>query len=285
MLLSALLHALWNTVQKGSKSPLAYLLTMQIVSAVAAIGVLPFFVWSEISTEVWLLMAATALAHGFYSYWLSLSYQHGDLSVVYPIARTTPAFVPLLAIPLLGERVSLAGGGGILLVVAGMWLVQTEGRLRARDFRTAAAGFAYLTLLSTVIYSLIDKQAMHLLESDAWTGPAPRSVVYFLLLAAGHTPVFGALAWRRLPAGALRRVVRDQRGGVLAGALASFASYTLILEALRTAPVSYVVAVRQTSVIFAVLLAVGWLGERPGPMRVLGSLATVLGVALIALRA
>ena len=59
----------------------------------------------------------------------------------------------------------------------------------------------------------------------------------------------------------------------------------LILEALRTAPVSYVVAIRQTSVIFAVILAVGWLGERPSRLRVLGSLATVLGVALIAFRA
>ena len=68
-------------------------------------------------------------------------------------------------------------------------------------------------------------------------------------------------------------------------ALASFASYALILEALRTAPVSYVVAVRQTSVIFAVILAVGWLGERPSRIRVLGGLATVVGVALIALRA
>ena len=48
------------------------------------------------------------------------------------------------------------------------------------------------------------------------------------------------------------------------------------------APVSYVVAVRQTSVLFALVLGTLWLGERPGWSRVLGGAATVAGVALIA---
>jgi drug/metabolite transporter (DMT)-like permease len=63
----------------------------------------------------------------------------------------------------------------------------------------------------------------------------------------------------------------------------SFASYTLILAALQTALVSYVVAARQTSVLFAVGLGVAVLGERPGRARVAGALATVAGVALIAM--
>ena len=49
-----------------------------------------------------------------------------------------------------------------------------------------------------------------------------------------------------------------------------------------TAPASYVVAVRQTSVLFAVVLGVAVLRERPGRPRVVGAAATVLGVALIA---
>ena len=64
--------------------------------------------------------------------------------------------------------------------------------------------------------------------------------------------------------------------------IASLGSYSLILEAFRTAPASYVVAVRQLSVLFAVLLSAVWLKERPGPRRVLGAAATVLGVLLIA---
>ena len=52
---------------------------------------------------------------------------------------------------------------------------------------------------------------------------------------------------------------------------------------LRTAPVSYVVAVRQTSVLFAVVLSVLLLRERPSPGRVIGIALTVVGVALVAL--
>jgi drug/metabolite transporter (DMT)-like permease len=63
----------------------------------------------------------------------------------------------------------------------------------------------------------------------------------------------------------------------------SLLSYSLILEAFRTAPASYVVAVRQTSVLFALLFAAGWLRERPDRRRIFGATATVVGVALIAL--
>jgi drug/metabolite transporter (DMT)-like permease len=62
----------------------------------------------------------------------------------------------------------------------------------------------------------------------------------------------------------------------------SYAGYALVLAAMQTAPVSYVVAGRQTSVLFALVMGVLWLGETPGRPRMWGAAATVLGVALIA---
>jgi drug/metabolite transporter (DMT)-like permease len=284
VLLSALLHSLWNAATKGSASPLGYLLAFEIVTTGATLLLLPFFEISEIPREVWWLLAATAVAHGFYGYFLAMAYTRGELTLVYPIARTTPAFVPLVAVPLLGESLTGLGIGGIGLVVLGMWLVQTGGRVRLRDFATAGAGFAYLTLATTVVYSLLDKQAMAVLDGSAWTGPAPRAVVYYFLLTSAQMPVFAALALPRTGWSALGGVFRTELRSVLLGAAAALASYALILEALRTASVSYVVAVRQTSVLFALLLAVRWLGERPTPARIAGAAATVAGVALIALR-
>ena len=64
--------------------------------------------------------------------------------------------------------------------------------------------------------------------------------------------------------------------------IARFALAPLVLAALETAPVSYVVAARQSSVLFALLLGVFWLRERPGRPRLLGAVATVVGVAMIA---
>ena len=70
----------------------------------------------------------------------------------------------------------------------------------------------------------------------------------------------------------------------LGGSTAALLSYGLILEALRSASVSYVVALRQMSVLFALVLAIRWLGEQPSWIRLTGGLATVAGVALIAVR-
>ena len=170
VLLSALLHASWNAAAKRSESPTAFLLTMEAVSLAIYLPVLIFgFRMSELPPGLWVWIAASAVVHAFYAYWLSRGYTHGDLSLVYPIARTTPAFVPLFAVPLMGESVSLTAALGIGLVVAGMWAIQLDGKLRLRSLRSLAAVFAYLTLLTTVAYSLIDKQAMQLLDAADWT--------------------------------------------------------------------------------------------------------------------
>jgi drug/metabolite transporter (DMT)-like permease len=90
------------------------------------------------------------------------------------------------------------------------------------------------------------------------------------------------LALRRLKPGELVAVARSEWRSAFAAALISFASYGLILQALRTAPVSSGVAPRQISVLFAVAIgALRW-RERPSRLRLLGALATVVGVALVA---
>ena len=106
-------------------------------------------------------------------------------------------------------------------------------------------------------------------------------VVFYFLLCTSSALVFVPFAIRRLRPGALGAVAAGELGRVLGSAVVSFVSYALILEALRTAPVSYVAAMRQTSVLFAVALGMVWLHERPGWLRIAGAVATAAGVALI----
>jgi drug/metabolite transporter (DMT)-like permease len=267
-----------------------------------------FFRLADVGSEVWLMVLLTGAVHGVYAWALTNAYQRGDLTLVYPISRSTPAFVPFLAVPFLGERVSVQGGIGIALVMVGVWMVST-GAPRAASVTRSAAGdrvgaggatpgtrlrvwnalsrpelrFAYLTLAATVGYSLIDKRAMDLLDRSAWHGPAPRAVVYYALLCIAYLPFFYLLSYRRLALASLQSTARERPFAVLGVVVASFVSYTLILQAMRTAPVSYVVATRQLSVVFAVSLAMLWLRERPSRARVLGAALTVLGVATIGL--
>lgn len=283
VLASALLHAVWSAAIKGSRDPITFS-TMQQATSLLGVAALA---WGcdlrEVPAPVWGILAATGVCHALYLYWMGRAYERGELTVVYPIVRSTPALLPFLAVAWLGEHVSAGGAIGIAITVLGVWLVHTQGELRRSAFVTPGAGFAYLSLLATVGYSLLDKRAMALLEPAPWTGPLPRSLAYYLLLSIAHAFFFVPLALRRIPRATWRTLLPREWATACAATLISLGSYGLILEAYRRAPASYVVAVRQVSVLFAVAIAAVWLREQPSRPRVIGAAATVAGVALIAL--
>jgi drug/metabolite transporter (DMT)-like permease len=283
VLASALLHAIWSAWIKGSRNPLAFNLLQAFLSVIAALAILPLFELDEIPTAVWKLTAVTGIAHGLYFYFMSRAYQEADLSLVYPIIRSTPAFLPLIAVPLLGESISPWGALGIAILVAGIWLIHADRSLELRKLRSRGIRFAYLTLATTVAYSLLDKQAMVHFSEATWTGPLPRTVVYFFMLSTANTVVFAPLALCRVPWATLCEAARCDGTRAMAALAGSLLSYSLILQAFQTAPASYVVAVRQLSVLFAMIFAIGWLRERPDRRRIIGATATVVGVALISL--
>lgn len=289
VLASAAIHALWSLAIKGSGDPLAFNLAQECAPIAVFLVVLPWVDFAAIPTAIWPLLAGTGAVHALYFFWMSRAYQHGDLTLVYPIARSTPAFLPLIAVPLFGESISIGGAIGIATVVGGMWLVslgnETGGGFRLGAFRTKAVGYATLTLAATLAYSLIDKQAMTLLAASTWTNPLPRAAFFVIFLGAANAVVFVPLAFARsgMPAADLCRSVKEHLWPATAAAGVSYVGYALILTALETAPVSYVVAVRQVSVLFALLLGVFWLGERPGRLRLIGACAMFTGVVVIAL--
>lgn len=283
VLCSAFLHAGWSAAIKDSRDPLTFNLLQVAALGAMLVALSPWIDFGDVPATAWELLAATSVAHGGYFYWMSRAYEHGDLTLVYPITRSTPAFLPLFAVPLLGESLSPAGALGIAIVVGGMWLVQAGQGFGGSSLAGRGARYAYLTLAATVAYSLLDKGAMASLAAAPWSSPIPRAAFYCLALGPAGAWVFAPLVlYRRGSRSVLTAARREWSRAVLA-ALVSFASYALILRAFETAPVSYVVAARQTSVLFAVLLGVIWLRERPGRLRIVGAAATVLGVALIAL--
>jgi drug/metabolite transporter (DMT)-like permease len=281
VLLSALLHAGWTALIKESRDPLAFNLLQALPFLPPVLVLCAWVDLRAVPAEAWRMLGASCLIHAAYIYWMARALQRAELSVVYPIMRSTPAFLPLLAVPLLGESISGQGAAGIAVVVLGMWLVHTRGQARLASFVQPGTGFAYLVLLATVGYSLTDKAAMAALSSSEWRQPVPRALFYFLLLGVGHTLCVAPFVLRRARPHALIAQARAEWRRILLAAAGTTASYTLILEVLRHAPVSYVAAVRQSSVLFAVAIGALWLKEVPGGARLLGALLTVIGVALV----
>jgi drug/metabolite transporter (DMT)-like permease len=102
---------------------------MGMSEVVPILALLPFFRLAEVPAAVWWLGLASGVAHAVYFYGLAKAYEHGDLSLAYPISRSGPAFVPAVAIVLFGERLSPAGIVGILIVIVGTCRAERADRL------------------------------------------------------------------------------------------------------------------------------------------------------------
>jgi drug/metabolite transporter (DMT)-like permease len=211
---------------------------------------------------------------------MTIAYSRAELTRVYPIIRSTPALLPLVAIPL-GEALTPLGALGIAVVVAGVWLVYGDD-LSLKKIIAPELVYAWLTLASTVAYSLADKLAMTELHGSAWRAPLPRPIAWYALLTLSSAALRLPLTLASVGSRPIVAALRDDRPRVVLSFVAGLLGYGLILQVMQTAPASYVVAVRQLSVLFATMIAMRFLGEQPSRARLAGAALTVLGVATIA---
>lgn len=278
VLISAFFHAGWNVLAKRANDPLAFMFAFNLVSIVLfAIPAAVMYARHPIPADGLPYLLATGAVHVVYFSALAAAYANGALSLAYPVSRgTSVLLVPLLAIPLLGERPTAVALAGIASILLGLLTVGVLGAGRRVSTEVASGHrgllFALLTGISIAAYSLIDKVGVSHIH--------PFIYVYgiFLLLTLGLAPY--VVLKRR---DNVVRELRLNRRAVLAGSILPMATYVIVLTAMRLSNVSYVVPLRETSIIFATLLGVLVLGERIGAARIAGSAFIACGVIAIAL--
>lgn len=275
---SAVSHACWNVLAKGGTDKEAFMWWMAFTSLFT---MLPLF---YVLLPDWRLplaavpyLAVSGIVETLYFLSLGRAYELGDLSVVYPLARSSPLFLFVLAVFLLGEEVSMWGVWGILLVVLGVYMIHLRG-LSLRDFampiaslRGRASQFALLTALCTSVYSLVDKLGV--------TAVSPLTYAFWLdvFVVAFLTPV---VLWRRRWGLAAAEWRGNNLQILVSGFLMRF-GYVLVLVAMSLAQVSYILALRQLSVVIGVALGVGFLGEKYGRIRLFSSVVIFTGILIL----
>ncbi|TVP49163.1 MAG: drug/metabolite transporter [Halomonas sp.] len=289
VLVSVCMHAGWNVLGKRNTPSLgAFSLAYGAGGAVLipllwlgpSLSALPIAFWS------WL--ALSGLCQMLYMGGLAWAYARGEVSVLYPIARALPVvLVPLVSIALLGNRVLDRWDGiGMALVVAGalcLPLSHPDAR-RLSTYLTPAMGFALLAAVGTVGYSLIDKQALGLMQEVGHSGLTAGAV--FMVLQALMTLTWAVPLLAMLPAERRRLPALRQQGLVMlvVTGLMMTCTYGLVLIALAlTDEVSYVVALRQLSIPVGVLMGVLWLKEPASRAKAIGTLVMLAGLVLVAL--
>ena len=123
VLVAAFLHACWNYLAKKSRNKMAFIWWAILLSTIIFFPMFLYY-WPmvTISSAGWGCIVATGIFHALYFWFMSGAYQRGDLSLVYPLSRGSgPMFVPLLAVLLLNEQLSVSGVLGITLVIVGIF--------------------------------------------------------------------------------------------------------------------------------------------------------------------
>ena len=264
---AAFLHALWNSLLKVGTSRMGAMVILsmgEIPIGLAVVMARPALDWS---VAPWVI--AAGCAHFFYKLFLTYAYERGDLSRVYPIARgSAPLMVGLVSpffLPDVITPVEFAGiavlGLGILLMAQGVFANGENRRLIPYALGSACA---------TATYTLIDGQGARV-SGDAVVYIAWVFVVDGLFFAGGM------LAWKGLAV--LPRQRKAWGVGMIAAA-ASYGAYAVSVWAMTIAPIAVVAALRETSILFAVMI--GWLvfGEKMTRGKALAALVIVGGVML-----
>lgn len=267
VLVAAFLHAGWNAVLKIRIEPL---LAIGLVNGSA--GLLGLVLMTQVgfpASASWPWLAASAVLHLFYALALSKAYERADMSLVYPIARgSAPLMTMAGSLVVVGDSLAPLAVVGIATLATGIALLALRGR---RGLDGAAVNYALLTAFTISLYTLADGMG-------ARAAGNPHAYIAGVFMLDGII-CLAAVAWMRGIRG--MQPMLTAVGPGLAGGAMAFGAYWIAVWAMTQAPIALVAAVRETSVLFAAVIAVVVLREPLMPHRIVSAVLIVSGLALI----
>jgi drug/metabolite transporter (DMT)-like permease len=265
---AAWLHAGGNVFLGRRREPEAAIALVLLVGVVAFAPVAAL-TWRVDGRAVPFIVASAVLELAYFAA-LAAAYRAADVGLVYPIARgSAPVLALVGAVVIVGSSTSPGQVTGVVLVAAGILLVRGVGIAQASSDRRGVL-LALLTGLFVAGYTLVDKEGLR----------HAAAIPYIELVLVGPAVVYAVAVLARRG----RRAFREEASGRLgAVAIVLFATYVLVLLALREAPAASVSAVRETSVLIATVLAALAAHERLRLSRLAGATLVASGVALVAL--
>ena len=265
VLSAALMHAAWNALIRSGENKQAAMLVISAGQAVVGLG---FVVTRPMpAPEVWPWLLASGVIHMAYQLFLAFAYEQGDLSRVYPIARgAAPLMVTVFGLMFLSEDLRPTELAGIAVLGAGLMLMARGVFTNGESLRLLPLALGSAT--ATAAYSIVDGLGARV------SGDALNYVGWLLLLATVfYVP---AIIYLR-GAQTIPRNPRSWVSGFVAGSIA-FTAYAIVVWAMTQAPIPLVTALRESSILFAVLIGITVFGERFDRGKALAALLILVGV-------
>lgn len=266
-LTAAVLHAGWNLAVKQSGD--RFLALWGQFALAGVLGLIVILAFGGFPAEGWIWAGLSGTIHVPYCWFLARAYDHGDFSLVYPMARGGGALLAAIGgILLLDDHLSWLSVAAIVLVAAGLFLL--AGRARGPEL------WAALAVAATIgAYSVSDAQGIRSTDN----------ALYALATFVGTgtmTTLFGLATGR---ARAMQAAMAANWRRYLVLGIAASVTYGLVQLAFLRAPVGYVTALRESSVLIAAFAGSRLLGEAVGRRRIVASGVVLTGlIVLVAAR-
>lgn len=272
VLAAAAMHAAWNALIKMRGDRFASISLTSLGMSLAALPVIPFVEFPD--AQVWPFIVASLFIHVGYRLFLVMAYEAGDLAQTYPLARgAAPLMTATGAAVLLAELPTPIAILGIMLLSAGTLLMSFRGGAGLGRLDRRAVGFALTTSVFVAAYTLTD-------GSGARLAATASSYAAWLFFCDGLVSMAIGFVYRGR---SLLSIMKTEwHVGVLTGFL-SAASYWIAMWAMTKAPIASVAALRETSILFAMLISVFALREKATHWRVAAALCIVAGVVALRL--
>lgn len=271
VLVAALLHAGWNSMVKAGSDPFSTICVATLAQAAIAVPVLVFVPAPAADAIPWIV--ASAVIHTGYKVFLANAYDNADLSQAYPLARgTAPIAVFLVTVLFFGAVFNHVETVAVLSISTGVVLMAFKGQY-GRTMNRRAFGYVIGTAILIASYTIVDGIGARI------AGTPSGYIMWMVIGDAVGIFVFAALVRGRSAVPSLFPVWRI---GVGSGAM-SLGSYWIAVWAFTIAPIALVAALRETSILFAALIAAFLIREPVGVWRWISIGLIVTGVVLMRL--
>jgi drug/metabolite transporter (DMT)-like permease len=264
VLLAAILHALWNALLKGCDDRTQFMARMSFAIGILALIIVPFVPLPARSS--WVYIGLSAVLHLGYNMLLLETYRTSDFGSAYPTARgISPLLVTLGAFVFMQQRPTALAIAAIVLISAGIIFLATEKASAGKSAALPAIATGICIAAYTVVDGMGVRASHNTISYTAWIFAS-----YLLML-----PLLAVIGTPR-PSVTIKNMLQPTGAAVF-----SLAAYGLVLWATQYQAVGIVSALRETSVLWAVVLSRFFLGEKVTVRRATSAVMICLGVAFL----
>ena len=272
VIFAAIIHSLWNGMIKKQDDKYIAIAALVLGHVPLSIIVLFFTPMISIKSIPYVFISAIFLAG--YEWCLLSAYRLGDYTKVYPIARgTAPIFIVIFSLIFFSINISKFELIGIITISFGIIVLSFQKFKSINNY--SEIFYAIATGFFISCYSI----------TDGYGGRASLSPVNYTSwqMIVNATITFPILLVIMKKTDAIKEVFRKGKKIFFVAGPLSYIAYAIIVWAFTYAPIHLVAALRETSIIFALLIGTFFLKEKLTSLKIVSIIIIFLGVILLKL--